>query len=134
MASLIAINGFLKEVSQRLNGNYFTESISVPKMEMPNNYEYRGITWQREGLNFQIEIFPTVTGENSQLNKWNYTYSVYFDEHKKRYFSSSYLIQNGPKNAIIQNITDLTDLTFSLIRDFSKEDKSLFERIIDLKS
>ena len=133
MPSLLAINRYLKEVSHRLKGNFLTEESSIPKMETPRNYEYRAISWQRDGLSFQIEIFPTSTGENSQLNKWNYSYSVYFDENQKRYFSSAYLIESGPKSAIIQNIEELIDFTFSVTRDFTKENKSLFDKVIVLK-
>lgn len=133
MSSLLLLDSYLKDLAIRLNGTILTERMQPTKMELPKRYEYRALSWDKEDLNFLVEIFPTLKDENSQLNKWNFSYSIHFDENHQRFIHLSSVIEDGPKEAIIDNIQNLFDHSFKMMRDFNRDNREAFEKVISLK-
>ena len=133
MNSLILLDDYLKDLVDRLSGVILTEKTQPRKMEFPEKYEYRALSWYKDDLNFLVEIFPTSKDGNSQLNEWNFSYCIHFDEDNQRFLHRSSVIEDGPKRAIIENIQDLFDHSFKMMRDFCKENREAFEKVKPIK-
>lgn len=133
MNSLHLLDSYLKDIANKLNATILTEKTQARKMELPKRYEYRALSWDKDDLNFLVEIFPTLNEGNSQLNKWNFSYCVHFDENHQRFIHRSSVIEGGPKKVIIDNVEDLFDHSFKMMRDFNKENIEAFEKVISLR-
>ncbi|MEM1001042.1 MAG: hypothetical protein AAGH46_00160 [Bacteroidota bacterium] len=98
---------------------------------MPRGYEQRQIRWERNNLNLSIDIFPTITGSNSQLNKWNFGAMAWQDSDGIRFIKSFHPKQNATIKNILTNIDEL--LTTS-VEQLNKLELTNLEPVLNLET
>lgn len=83
-------------------------------------FDWRQITWNKDGLNFLIEIYPNFDDSEIILS-WNLYTAAYYEKNDNQYYQKIEIVSNGTLEYISDNINDLLETSFKKIIEIQRE-------------
>lgn len=84
-------------------------------------FSYRELTWQENGINYILWIFPNFDNEEN-ISSWSMNSAAYYDLDRKRFYLKESLAEKTSLEFITGNISHLLVSGYKLITSIAKEE------------
>lgn len=114
------IDNSIKEFKQK-EGLYKGIEVSAKPKSDWLIFNWRQITWTENDLHYLIEVYPNFN-KQEEISDWNMYAAVYFDQDKKRYYTSKKFSDHRTIDFIASNASSLLQDCFKYLSNIKKPD------------
>jgi hypothetical protein len=84
-------------------------------------FDYRGLTWTSNGIEYLIEIFPKFD-DNENISSWMFCAAIYYDRNGRRYWKNKNFANETTIDFIADNIDFLLLDSYQYINSIKKSE------------
>jgi len=122
--SLKTLDNKLKILAKSLDGELTKDN--TKGMLMTNGFEDRILRWNKNDLNYVINIYPEIKNDN--INKWVFGASCWFDTDNSRFSKMTKIYDCRKQIKIIASFDNLANQALEFLNALTKDD---LEKILD---
>lgn len=81
-------------------------------------FEWRQLTWKRDGMELGLEIYPVST-DKDEISSWTFYAFCTYDLNGWRHYLNKPFLENVPLEVIVNKLAELLPIAFSAIQSIS---------------
>ena len=83
-------------------------------------FEWRQLTWKRDGMELGLEIYPVFTDKN-EISSWTFDAFCYYDLNGWRHYINKPSLENVQLEVSVNKLAELLPIAFSAIQAISSD-------------
>lgn len=84
-------------------------------------FEWRQLTWKKNGINYLIEIYPNFN-KDEKISSWTFYTAASYDSENKRFYIKKEFAKDETLESIAQNISSLLTDSYDYISKIAKNE------------
>ncbi len=115
---LTALDNKLRQLAKSLNGVITKDD--TKGMLVPSGYEERSISWNKNGFNYMVQVFPEI--KKDSIQKWIFWACCFYDTDNNRFWRKKTLVESRQQEKLISDFDKLFSEAVDFLEKLTIED------------